>query len=92
MLLCLRILYVAHRSSDLLGKLICVGVFTMLCVQTILNIGMNISVLPVIGVTLPFFSAGGSSIITLMAGMGLVFSVYQHNEPGMFEAPKKPER
>jgi rod shape determining protein RodA len=43
--------------------------------QSIINLGMNLRVLPVIGITLPFFSAGGSSVLTLYLGIGLVLSV-----------------
>lgn len=84
-LLCVKILMVGRRSRDLLGRNICIGVFAMLAVQTILNVGMNLSLLPVIGVTLPFFSAGGSSILTVLMGIGLVQSVYMHNSVGMFD-------
>ena len=57
---------------------ISVGVFAMILGQTIINVGMCISVLPVIGVTLPFFSAGGSSILCLMLAVGVMLSVYKH--------------
>lgn len=90
-LLCVKILLVAKVARDYMGKSLCVGVFAMIATQTILNVGMNLSLLPVIGVTLPFFSTGGTSVVTLMVGVGLVFSVYMHNTVSMFEsgAPKK---
>lgn len=75
-----RILYVGHRSNFTMGKLICVGVFAMLAFQAIINIGMCLCVLPVIGITLPFFSAGGSSVVALYLSIGLVLSVRTHNE------------
>ena len=84
-LLFIRILMIAQRAADPLGRLICVGVFTMLASQLILNLGMNLGVLPVIGVTLPFFSAGGSSVVTVAASIGLVMSVAVHSEKTMFE-------
>ena len=59
--LCLRILRVGNRAKDSLGRYICVGVFTMIASQTVVNVGMCLSVLPVIGVTLPLFSGGGTS-------------------------------
>ena len=76
--ICLRILAVSHHARDLYGNCICVGVFSMLAAQIIINLGMCLSVLPVIGVTLPFFSAGGTSICCLFAGIGLVLSVYMN--------------
>ena len=85
-LLCIKILLVARVARDYMGKSLCVGVFAMIATQTILNVGMNLSLLPVIGVTLPFFSTGGTSVVTLMAGIGLVFSVYMHNTVSMFES------
>ncbi|WP_040197348.1 FtsW/RodA/SpoVE family cell cycle protein [Candidatus Soleaferrea massiliensis] len=82
--LCVKILLVSRASADWMGKSICVGVFMMLASQTIINIGMNLGVLPVIGVTLPFFSAGGSSVVTVYMGIGLVLSVYMHNKTTLF--------
>lgn len=76
--ICMRILRVSHLSRDSMGELICVGIFGMMAAQIIINIGMCISWLPVIGVTLPFFSAGGTSLCCLYCGIGLVLSVYMH--------------
>jgi len=76
--ICLRVLFVSHRSRDKMGSYMCVGVFAMLLAQIIINVGMCISWLPVIGVTLPFFSAGGTSLLCLFCGIGLVLSVYMH--------------
>ena len=81
----LRTLRISSFSGDKLGVYICVGVFANLFVQVAINIGMCIRVLPVIGITLPFFSLGGSSIISIMAEMGLVLSVYMHNRSFLFE-------
>lgn len=77
--ICFRSLYNAQKSDDLLGKYICVGVFAMLSVQSIINIGMVLSVLPVIGITLPLFSAGGTSVVVTYCAIGLVLSVAFHN-------------
>ena len=57
------------------------GVAAVLIFQTISNVGMCLFVLPVIGLTLPFFSYGGSSIVTLFAAMGMVSSVQSHSLP-----------
>jgi rod shape determining protein RodA len=80
--LCIRIL---HALDDL-GKFICVGVFAMMAIQIIINIGMCLGVLPVIGVTLPFLSAGGTSTGTLYLGIGVVLSVYMHSGKDMLFA------
>ncbi len=76
--ICFRILVIGHRARDLNGSLICAGVFAMITAQIIINVGMCVSWLPVIGVTLPFFSAGGTSLCCLYCGIGLVMSVYMH--------------
>ncbi len=73
-----RILYVSTVSKDITGKIICAGAFGMLSAQLLINTGMVLSVLPVIGVTLPFFSAGGSSLMCLYISIGLVVSVYKN--------------
>lgn len=78
--ICVKILLTARISSDPLGCYICVGVFGMFMFQSIINIGMVLGVLPVIGITLPFMSAGGTSIITSFVSMGLVMSVYSFNK------------
>lgn len=76
--ICLRILHVGKSTNDKLGFYICVGVFSMLAAQIVINLGMCLSVLPVIGVTLPFFSAGGTSLLCLYIGIGVVMSVHMH--------------
>jgi rod shape determining protein RodA len=80
----LKILASSARARDIQGKMICIGVFAMLAVQAIINIGMNIGVLPVIGNPLPFMSYGGSSMLTSFLGMGLVLSVSMHSSKTMF--------
>ncbi len=70
-----RILRAARLSTDTFGALIAYGVATLITFQTIVNIGMNLNLLPVTGLTLPFVSYGGSSLITLFIGIGLVESV-----------------
>ena len=69
-------LYAAYKAVDMMGRFMCIGFFAMIATQTIFNIGMCISALPVIGITLPFFSAGGSSSMCLYFGVGVVQSVY----------------
>ena len=70
-----RCLVIAGEAADALGSLIAYGVAGMIFFQTIVSIGMNLSVLPVTGLTLPFVSSGGSSLVTIMMGIGLVESV-----------------
>ena len=72
------------RSEDLLGSYICAGIGGALMAQIAVNVGMNLRLLPVIGVTLPFYSAGGSSVLMLYICVGLVLSVYSHNTKSLF--------
>ena len=72
------------RSEDMLGSFICAGIGGALMAQIAVNVGMNLRVLPVIGVTLPFYSAGGSSVLMLYISVGLVLSVYMHNTKKLF--------
>ena len=65
----------AKHSQDNLGTYICVGMMALIGFQSLINLGMNLRVLPVIGITLPFFSDGGSSVATLYLGIGLALSV-----------------
>ena len=67
-----------YSGLMLSGKLICVGFFSMVFAQVLINVGMCTSLLPVIGVTLPFFSAGGTSLLCMFMGVGLVLNVYKH--------------
>lgn len=74
----LRTLSIAKMCHKKSGTYICVGFFAMMLTHIIINIGMNISLLPVIGITLPFFSAGGTSLVCLFVGVGIILSVYSH--------------
>jgi len=80
----IRCVYVGLRSNNPLGMLVCMGVAGMLIVQMIENIGMTLGLMPVIGITLPFFSYGGSSLVTCFAGMGLVSGVKMRPKPVRF--------
>ncbi len=71
-----RCIWVGNRSQDNMRRLICYGAAAALSFQIIINVGMCIGVMPVIGLTLPFISYGGSSLVTLFAMMGLVSGVY----------------
>ena len=81
--ICIRILKVGFLSNNKLGLVMCAGVFTMLFSQTVINIGMCLWLIPVIGVTLPFFSAGGTSLLCTYLSIGVVMSVYIHRDSGI---------
>lgn len=70
-----RVLLVAYQSQSHFHSYVCVGMAAMLVYQTIINIGMCLFIMPTIGVTLPFFSYGGSSIVTLYTSMGVVSNI-----------------
>ena len=85
-LICVKILFVARASKDPLGCYLCVGIFAILAFQTTVNIGMVLCLLPVIGVTLPFVSSGGTSIAVSYLAIGIVLSVHRQNKKKlMFE-------
>ncbi|MGE4484004.1 MAG: FtsW/RodA/SpoVE family cell cycle protein [Oscillospiraceae bacterium] len=84
MLIIIRCIYVGIKSGDSLGLYVCTGIAAMLIFQTFENIGMCLGLTPVIGLTLPFFSSGGSSIITLFAAMGIVSGVKMRPRPSRF--------
>ena len=71
-----RCVYVGTRTPDFLRKTLCFGVAAALVFQILVNVGMCIGLLPIIGLTLPFISYGGSSIVSLYAMVGLVSGVY----------------
>lgn len=83
--ICVKLIINAMSARDYLGRMICVGVFSMIGVQTVINIGMVLGLLPVVGITLPFFSSGGTSLLSVMIGIGLVQSVYYRK--GAVDAP-----
>ena len=78
--LCLKLLSNASGAPDQLGRLMCVGVFAMVFFHCVINIGMVLSVVPVIGIPLPFISQGGTSMMMTHICMGLVVSVSCHKE------------
>lgn len=82
MILCIR---VALISKDSMGRFMCIGYFSVIATQTVLNIGMCLGVLPVIGITLPFFSAGGSASMCMFFGLGLVAGVYMRRNDDVLQ-------
>lgn len=77
----LRCFTAARRAKTTMDAYICVGMGAMLIFQTVANIGMCLFVMPVIGLTLPFFSYGGTSIVTLFVAMGVVSGVQKRSRP-----------
>ena len=71
-----RCIWVGNRSQDYMRRLICYGVASAIIFQIIVNVGMCIGVMPVIGLTLPFISYGPSSLVSLFAMLGLVSGVF----------------
>ena len=76
-----RCVLIARHAQTKTDMYICIGVAAMLIFQTISNIGMCLFVMPVIGLTLPFISYGGSSIVTLFAAMGMVSGIQKRTRP-----------
>ncbi len=81
----IRIFTTAKKCRDFGDMLICVGVGAVFLFQAAENIGMCLGLLPVIGITLPFFSYGGSSMLASMCLVGLVMSASSHNHIGFFK-------
>lgn len=77
LLLAIRIVKVGKRSGNFAAEMMCYGVAFMILSQAIINIGMCTRLLPVIGITLPFISAGGTSVICLYLAIGLILSIYR---------------
>lgn len=76
--ICLKIFADSRFARDRMGRFICMGAFGLMLSHCIMNIGMVLKVMPVIGVPLPFISAGGTAMVSMYAIMGLVLSVYSH--------------
>lgn len=77
LLLVIRILQTAQKS-DRFGSLLSIGIVSFLTLQFTVNVGMNMALLPVTGITLPLVSYGGSSLITTMFLLGIAFSVHKY--------------
>lgn len=79
----------ARHAKDPLGTYLCVGMMAYIGFQSLINLGMNLRLLPVIGITLPFFSDGGSSVATLYLGVTLVLSVSYSSRMSYKKTPVK---
>ncbi|MCL2078633.1 MAG: FtsW/RodA/SpoVE family cell cycle protein [Oscillospiraceae bacterium] len=80
----IRCVYVGVKSNNALGLLVCMGLATIFIAQTIVHIGMCLGILPVIGLTLPFFSYGGSSLVSSFAALGIVSGIKMRPKPIRF--------
>ncbi len=78
--LIIRVVFVGLKARDNVGYLMCMGVAVMLFAQLIVNVGMELSLLPCIGITLPLFSSGGSSSLSIYLAIGIVLSVYRYSK------------
>jgi len=76
----IRCIHAARVASDNYGAMIAYGFATLIAFQTMVNIGVNLKLIPVTGQTLPFISYGGSSLLSLMLGIGLIESVLLHRK------------
>jgi len=84
-LLLLRCLYISRYARDLFGSYIVIGIMAMFLFHYVENIGMNIGMLPVTGIPLPFISAGGSSVLVNYMAVGIVVSISMRRQRPMFE-------
>ncbi|MCM1115410.1 MAG: FtsW/RodA/SpoVE family cell cycle protein [Clostridium sp.] len=80
LVLVLRVLFTGLKARDNVGYLMCSGISVMLFAQIFINVGMELSLLPCIGITLPLFSAGGSSSLCIYLALGIEMSVYRFSK------------
>ena len=77
--ICLRLFADSRAAKDIMGRTICIGVFAVMFTHDLTNLGMVLKVMPVIGIPLPFFSAGGTAMLSMYLCIGLAVSAYTHN-------------
>ena len=90
LLIIIRCIWVGAHSKDYMRRLVCFGAAAAMIFQVVCNIGMCLGITPVIGLTLPFFSYGGSSIVTMYAMLGLVSGVHARPAPRSHERYIRP--
>jgi rod shape determining protein RodA len=84
LVLLLRLVRATHLARDHFGLLLASGILTMLFAQVVINVGMNLGVMPVVGIPLPFISYGGSSMLTNMIAIGIVQSILIRRQAAVF--------
>ncbi len=85
--LVLRIFLDAGRTGSHLGSLVCIGIGGMLLTQVLINVGMCLGIMPVIGLTLPLLSYGGTSVLTTLTSLGLVSGFVARKRPSRLSRP-----
>ena len=90
MAIIIRCIQVGNRSPDYMRKILCFGVAAAMIFQVVVNVGMCIGLVPIVGLTLPFISYGGSSIVSLFAMLGFVSGVHARPAPQSYERYVQP--
>lgn len=85
-----RLKSIAERAPDNFSRLIVIGILTWLSVQTLINVGAMIGLLPLKGITLPFISYGGTSVVFIAAAVGLVFQISRYTSFTVNDNPTNP--
>ncbi|MFH0769760.1 MAG: putative peptidoglycan glycosyltransferase FtsW [Candidatus Peregrinibacteria bacterium] len=83
---------IAREAPDRFGFMVATGITTWIACQTLLNIAVNLSLFPITGITLPFISYGGSSLIVLLAGSGILLNISMHSTEAASAARRSPRR
>ena len=84
LLMLIKMMSISKKAKDNFGSLLAIGVTFMFAFQIIENIGMTMGIMPVTGITLPFLSYGGSSLITSMVAVGLLMNIYSRRKRGSY--------
>ncbi|MEJ7485356.1 FtsW/RodA/SpoVE family cell cycle protein, partial [Staphylococcus hominis] len=87
LILVFHLIRLASRINDQYNKVFIIGYVSLIVFHVLQNIGMTVQLLPITGIPLPFISYGGSSLWSLMTGIGVILSIYYH-EPKKYETLK----
>ena len=79
-----RMIFISYKARETFGKCVAAGIFAMFAFNIIENIGMNIGIMPITGLPLPFVSKGGSSMITNYMAIGVLLSISTRRQRGFF--------
>jgi cell division protein FtsW len=83
---------IALAAPDTFGALLAAGITTWICVQAFINIGVVVSLIPVTGITLPFVSAGGSSLVVSFVAVGILLSISREADASRMVGDAGPHR